>query len=85
MLRETGVEVRIGLHTGEVEIMGHDVGGVAVHAAARIMALAGASEIVASAVVVGLAEGSGLSFDGLGARQVKGLDRPIEVYRLVRL
>src|SRR5687768_7857639 len=78
VLRETGVEVRIGLHTGEVEIMGHDVGGVAVHAAARIMALAGASEIVASAVVVGLAEGSGLSFEGLGARQVKGLDRPIE-------
>ncbi|HEX7222995.1 MAG TPA: adenylate/guanylate cyclase domain-containing protein [Candidatus Limnocylindrales bacterium] len=84
VLRETGVEVRIGLHTGEVEIMGHDVGGVAVHAAARIMALAGASEIVASAVVVGLAEGSGLSFEGLGARQVKGLDRPIEVYRLVQ-
>jgi class 3 adenylate cyclase len=84
VLRETGVEVRIGLHTGEVEIMGHDVGGVAVHAAARIMALAGASEIVASAVVVGLAEGSGLSFEGLGARQVKGLARPIEVYRLVQ-
>jgi class 3 adenylate cyclase len=83
VLRETGIEVRIGVHTGEVEIMGNDIGGVAVHAAARIMALAGPSEIFASAVIVGLAEGSGLGFEGQGAKQVKGLDRPIEVYRLI--
>jgi class 3 adenylate cyclase len=82
-LRETGLEVRIGVHTGEVEVMGSDVGGVAVHAAARIMALAGPSEVLASSVTVGLADGSGLTFDGLGPREVKGLDRPIEVYRLV--
>lgn len=82
-LGETGLEVRIGVHTGEVEIMGNDVGGVAVHAAARIMALAGASEIFASALTVGLAEGSGLAFESLGPRAVKGLDRPIEVHRLV--
>ena len=82
-LRETGVEVRIGVHTGEVELMGNDVGGVAVHAAARIMALAGPSEVFASAVTVGLADGSGLVFEGQGAREVKGLDRPIEVHRLV--
>jgi class 3 adenylate cyclase len=82
-LRETGIEVRIGIHTGEVEPMGSDVGGVAVHAAARIMALAGRSEIFASAVTVGLADGSDLAFEGKGSHQVKGLDRPIEVYRLV--
>ena len=81
-LRETGIEVRIGVHTGEVEMMGNDVGGVAVHAATRIMALAGPSEVFASAVTVGLADGSGLTFEGLGAQAVKGLDRPIEVYRL---
>ena len=63
--------------------MGNDVGGVAVHAAARIMALAGASEVLASALTVGLAEGSGLAFESLGPRAVKGLDRPIEVHRLV--
>jgi class 3 adenylate cyclase len=81
-LRETGIEVRIGVHTGEVEVMGSDVGGVAVHAAARIMGLAGPSEVLASSVTVGLADGSGLAFEGLGPREVKGLERPIEVYRL---
>jgi class 3 adenylate cyclase len=81
-LRDTGIEVRIGVHTGEVEIMGNDVGGVAVHAAARIMALAGPSVVFASAVTAGLADGSGLAFEGQGLREVKGLDRPIEVYRL---
>jgi class 3 adenylate cyclase len=73
-LRETGIEVRIGIHTGEVEPMGRDIGGVAVHAAARIMALAGPSEVFASAITVGLADGSGLAFEGQGQR---------EVYRLV--
>jgi class 3 adenylate cyclase len=82
-LRDSGIEVRIGVHTGEVEPMGTDIGGVAVHAAARIMALAGPSEAFASAVTVSLADGSGLAFEGQGAREVKGLDRPIEVYRLV--
>jgi class 3 adenylate cyclase len=82
-IRDTGVEVRCGVHTGEVEIMGNDIGGVAVHATARIMALAGASETIASARAVGLAEGSGLPFEPAGEHDVKGLDRPIEVYRLM--
>jgi len=81
-LREGGVKVRIGVHTGEVEPIGNNIGGVAVHAAARIMALAGASEVFASAMTVGLADGSGLAFENQGQKQVKGLDRPIEVYRL---
>ena len=81
-VRDTGVEVRGGVHTGEVEIMGNDVGGVAVHATARIMALAGPSEIFASSMTVGLAEGSGLAFEPRGPREIKGLDRPIEVFRL---
>jgi class 3 adenylate cyclase len=46
------------------------------------MALAGSSEVLASAVTVGLADGSGLTFESQGQREVKGLDRPIEVYRL---
>jgi class 3 adenylate cyclase len=81
-LGDTGIEVRIGVHTGEVEPMGDNIGGVAVHAAARIMALGGASEVLSSAVTVSLAEGSGLLFEALGPQEVKGLDRPIEVYRL---
>jgi class 3 adenylate cyclase len=62
--------------------MGNNIGGVAVHAAARIMALAGPSEVFASAITVDLADGSGLAFNLRGAKEVKGLDRPIEVYRL---
>ena len=81
-LLDTGIQARIGVHTGEVEIMGNDVGGLAVHAAARIMALAGPSEVFASAMTIGLADGSGLAFEGQGQKEVKGLDRPIEVYRL---
>jgi class 3 adenylate cyclase len=81
-VRDTGVEVRVGIHTGEVEPIGNDIGGVAVHATARIMGLAGPSEVFASAMTVGLADGSGLAFEGQGAKHVKGLERPIEVYRL---
>ena len=63
--------------------MGRDIGGVAVHVVARIMALASPSEVFAAAVTVGLADGSGLAFESQGHREVKGLARPIEVHRLV--
>jgi class 3 adenylate cyclase len=82
-LRDTELEARIGVHTGEVEPMGDNIGGIAVHTAARVMALAGQSEVLVSAITATLAEGSGLAFEPGGARDVKGLDRPIEVYRLV--
>ena len=82
-VREAGIQVRAGVHTGEVEIMGADVGGVAVHAAARIMALAPPSGVLASAATAGMADGSGLAFESLGPREMKGLDRPIDVYRLI--
>jgi class 3 adenylate cyclase len=82
-VREAGVEIRAGVHTGEVEIMGNDVGGVTVHAAARVAALAGPSEVFASSVSVGLADGSGLAFEARGPQSVKGLSRPIEVFSLV--
>lgn len=81
-LRETGIQVRAGVHTGEVEIMGDDIGGVSVHAVARIMALASPSEVFVSSATVGLADGSGLTFEERGRREVKGLERAIEVYRL---
>ena len=79
---ETGLEVRAGVHTGEVEIMGNDVGGISVHAVARIMALAGPSEVFASSMTVGLADGSGLAFEARGPQRVKGLDRPIDMFSL---
>ena len=82
-VREVGVQIRAGVHTGEVELLPGDIGGIAVHAVARIMALAGASEVLVSAVAVGLAEGSGVAVEPAGSHAVKGLERPIEVYRLV--
>ncbi len=80
---ESGVEVRIGVHTGEVERLGADIGGVAVHAAARIMSLGGLSEVLVSSVTQGLADGSGLTFEDHGRHEVKGLERPIDVVRLI--
>ena len=81
-IRGLGIELRIGVHTGEVEVLPNDIGGVAVHAASRIMALGGASEIVVSSITRGLVEGSGLRFEERGRHQVKGLERPIEVFLL---
>jgi class 3 adenylate cyclase len=80
--RGLGIELRIGVHTGEVDVLPNDIGGVAVHAAARIMALGGASEIIVSSVTRGLVEGSGFRFSERGHHQVKGLERPIEVFLL---
>lgn len=77
-----GIELRIGVHTGEVEVLPSDIGGVAVHAAARIMGLAQASEIVVSSVTRALVDGSDLRFHERGRHQVKGLEQSIEVFAL---
>jgi class 3 adenylate cyclase len=81
-VRSLDLEVRVGVHTGEVEVRGEDIGGVAVHAAARVMALAGPSEVLCSATTRALVEGSGLSFDARGSHVVKGFEDPITVYAL---
>ena len=77
-----GIEVRAGVHTGEVEILRDDIGGVAVHACARIMSLAAGSEILCSAVTVGLVDGRGLTFEEHGTHELKGLVRPVKVFAL---
>ena len=81
-VRAVGLEVRVGVHTGEVELTAAGIGGIAVHAAARIMALAGPSEILVSSVTRALAEGSDLAFLDRGRHLVKGLPRPVEVAQL---
>ena len=78
-----GIEIRIGVHTGEIEVLPNDIGGVAVHAASRIMGLGQASEIIVSSVTHGLVEGSGLKFEERGRHQVKGLEQPIDVFLLL--
>jgi class 3 adenylate cyclase len=69
-----GLSVRIGVHVGEVELVGEDVRGVTVHEAARIMAAAGADEILVSELTRALAVGAGFEFDSRGTHALKGLE-----------
>jgi class 3 adenylate cyclase len=71
--RSLGVEVRAGLHTGEIELDGDDVAGVAVAIGARVGALAGAGEVLVSSTVKDLVIGSGLDFDDRGEHELKGV------------
>ena len=68
-----GLAVRAGLHTGEIELTGSDVAGIAVHIAARICALAGSGEVLVSSTVKDLATGAGLVFETRGAQSLKGV------------
>jgi class 3 adenylate cyclase len=77
---QQGIRVRAGLHTGECEVMGDDIGGIAVHIAARVSALAGASEVLVSRTVKDLVAGSGLEFSERGAHELKGVPDSWELY-----
>jgi class 3 adenylate cyclase len=72
-VRETGLEVRAGLHTGECEVMGDKLGGLAVHIGARVAGLAGAGEVWVSSTVRDLVAGSGLRFADRGRHALKGV------------
>jgi class 3 adenylate cyclase len=73
-LGEIGVQIRAGLHIGEVELRGDDVGGIAVHLAARVMATAGPGEIVVSRTVRDLVAGSEVVLADRGSRRLKGVE-----------
>jgi class 3 adenylate cyclase len=81
-VRELGLEVRAGLHTGEIELHGDDVAGVAVHIGARVSALARAGEILLSRTVVDLVAGSGLTFVERGSHVLKGVPGEWQVFAL---
>jgi class 3 adenylate cyclase/alpha-beta hydrolase superfamily lysophospholipase len=72
-VRALGLEVRVGLHTGECEVMGGDVGGMAVHIAARVAALAHPGEVLASGTTYGTVVGAGLRFEERGMQALKGV------------
>jgi len=78
--RKLGIEVRAGLHTGEVELRDSDIGGIAVALAARVMAEAGASEVMVSSTVKDLVVGSGIEFEDRGAKQLKGVPGEWRLY-----
>ena len=72
-VRGLGIEVRAGLHTGEIELVGDDIAGIAVHIAARIMALARPGEVLVSSTVKDLVVGSDLRFEDRGTHALKGV------------
>ena len=72
-LRSLGIEVRAGLHTGECEVRGDDIGGIGVHIGARVSAMAGPNEVLVSSTLRDLVIGSGLEFEERGSHQLKGV------------
>ena len=77
-----GLEIRAGCHTGEIEIKGEDVTGIAVHIGARVSALAGPSEVLVSSTVKDLVAGSGLVFEDRGEHELKGVPDRWHLYRV---
>ncbi len=71
--REIGLEIRVGIHTGECELIGEDVGGMAVHIASRVGALAGADEVLVSGTVFGTVVGGPFTFEDRGYHELKGV------------
>jgi class 3 adenylate cyclase len=78
-----GLHIRAGLHTGEVELRGDDVGGIAVHIAARVMAAAGSGEIFTSRTVRDLIVGSDVSLEDRGTRPLKGVEGTWELFAMI--
>jgi pimeloyl-ACP methyl ester carboxylesterase len=72
-VRELGIEIRAGLHTGECELMADKVGGIAVHTGARVASAAGAGEVLVSSTVRDLVAGSGIEFEDRGEHELKGV------------
>jgi len=83
VVRELGIEVRAGLHAGECELVDGKCGGLSVSIGARVMALAGPSEVLVSQTVRDLTAGSGLAFEGVGEHELKGVPGTWRVYRAV--
>ena len=81
---DMGIAIRVGIHTGEVELVGDGARGLAVHAAARVLAAAGASEVVVSETTKALIEGSGLVVEDAGTHQLKGISGERRLYRVAQ-
>jgi class 3 adenylate cyclase len=80
---EAGLSIRAGIHAGEIELRGDDVGGIAVHTAARICALSDADEILVSSTFTDLVSGSGTQFRDRGTHDLKGIPGPRHLLAVV--
>jgi class 3 adenylate cyclase/pimeloyl-ACP methyl ester carboxylesterase len=78
-----GIEVRAGLHTGECEVRGDDIGGIGVHIGARVSALAGPNDVLVSSTLRDLVIGSGLEFEDRGAHELKGVPGEWHLFAVV--
>jgi class 3 adenylate cyclase len=83
-VRPLGIEIRAGCHTGECEVMGEKLGGIAVHIGARVASLAGPGEVLVSSTVKDLVAGSGLGFADRGVQSLKGVPGEWRLYALDR-
>jgi class 3 adenylate cyclase len=81
-VREIGVDIRIGIHTGECEVVGDKLRGIAVHIGARVASKAGPGEILVSQTVQDLVAGSGLSFEDRGSHELKGVSGVWRLYSI---
>jgi class 3 adenylate cyclase len=81
-LRRVGVPIRVGIHTGEVELADDDVRGIAVHIASRVAGLGSADDIVVSRTIKDLVAGSGISFEDFGTHVLKGVPDAWQLYRV---
>ena len=75
-----GIEIRAGLHVGEIELRGEDIGGIAVHVASRVMSNAKPGEILVSSTVKDLVIGAGIEFEERGGRELKGVPGTWNLY-----
>lgn len=81
-VKTLGIDIRAGLHCGEVEIIGDDIGGIAVNIAARVGALASTGEVLASRTVRDLVAGSGIGFEDRGETELKGVPEKWQLYSI---
>lgn len=79
-VRQLGVEVRAGLHTGECEVLGPKLSGIALHIGARVASLAGAGEVLVTSTVKDLVAGSGITFEDRALQSLKGVPEPWRIY-----
>lgn len=82
-VRAIGIDVRGGLHTGEIELLGDDIGGIAVHIAQRVQALAQPDDVLVSRTVADLVGGSGIDFEDQGEHQLKGVPGSWRLFRVL--
>ena len=82
-VRPLGLDIRVGLHSGEIELRGDDVAGMAVHIGARVAAVAGAGEVLVSRTVTDLVAGSGIVFEDRGEHGLKGVPGTWDLFSVI--